>query len=688
MIEVTPKSFSRTFDDELLIVEAWGENAVRVRSFVDMNFENRLNSLIGEPDALGTVIINQDKNKTELINGKIRVVLDHRDRLTFYNEKNGVLLKEFIRLRAVKHDDGSEDAGTIEITKDFNSTLKLKSREYHSNLQGGFQVTTRFESESSEKIFGMGQYQQSYLDLKNTVLELAQRNSQVSIPFYVSSLGYGFLWNNPGIGEVSFAKNMTRWKMASTNYIDYVVIAGDTPKEILRNYSDLTGKVPKMPENLLGLWQSKLRYRSPNEVMDVVKKYYALGIKLSTIAIDYFHWPKQGEYRFDEEYWPQPEQFLRTLRDEYNVEPIISIWPTVQTDAMNFNEYLENGYLVKVNRGVRLTMQIQGNTIFVDMTNEKAREYVWNLIKKNYVNKGVKYFWLDVAEPGYSVYDFDNYRYKKGTDLQIGNLYPIDYLSMISEGLGNNQSVVTLVRGGWAGAQRYGALLWSGDIDSSFEAFRNQVNTGLNVGLAGLHWWTTDIGGFHGGDPKDPEFRELLVRWFQYATFSPILRMHGDRLPHSKPLSDHGGGSMVTGAPNEIWSYGKEVEQILTKYIKIREELKPYISKLMRQAHEFGDPLMRTLFYEYPHDQNAWNIEDTYLFGDAILVAPIENYKETSREVYLPKGESWTNLWTRESFDGGKTVVVEADIQQIPIFIKTSEKGKFSKLFDVIKEEN
>ena len=129
MIEVTPKSFSRTFDDELLIVEAWGENAVRVRSFVDMNFENRLNSLIGEPDALGTVIINQDKNKTELINGKIRVVLDHRDRLTFYNEKNGVLLKEFIRLRAVKHDDGSEDAGTIEITKDFNSTLKLKSRE-------------------------------------------------------------------------------------------------------------------------------------------------------------------------------------------------------------------------------------------------------------------------------------------------------------------------------------------------------------------------------------------------------------------------------------------------------------------------------------------------------------------------------------------------------------------------------
>ncbi|HFD3554347.1 TPA: TIM-barrel domain-containing protein, partial [Enterococcus faecium] len=678
---------SRKFDDELLIIEAWGENAIRIRSFVDMNYEDRQNSLIDKPNSLNKVIINQYENKTELINGKIRAVLDHRDRLTFYNEKNDVLLKEYIRLRAVKHDDGGEDAGSVEVTKDFNSTLKLKSREYRSNMDGKFQVTTRFESDPKEKIFGMGQYQHSYLDLKNTVLELAQRNSQVSIPFYISSLGYGFLWNNPGIGEVSFAKNITRWKMYSSDYIDYVIISGNEPKEILRNYSNLTGKVPKMPDSLLGLWQSKLRYRSPEEVMDVVEKYHKRGIKLSTIAIDYFHWPKQGEYCFDEEYWPNPEKFLKTLKTDYGVEPIISIWPTVQTDAENYEKYLENGYLVKVNRGVRLTMQIQGNTIFIDMTNSEARKYVWSLIKKNYVDKGINYFWLDVAEPGYSVYDFDNYRYKKGTDLYSGNLYPIDYLSMIYEELSNEQPVITLVRGGWAGAQRFGALLWSGDIDSSFEAFRNQVNTGLNVGLAGIPWWTTDIGGFHGGNPEDPEFRELLIRWFQYATFSPILRMHGDRLPHSKPLSDHGGGSMVTGAPNEIWSYGIEVEQILTKYIKIREALKPYISTLMDKAHRFGDPIMRTLFYEYPSDNNTWAVEDTYLFGDTFLIAPIVNYKETVREVYLPINENWTNIWTGEEYDGGQTLDVEADISMIPVFIKTNQKDKFSKLLSIIKEE-
>lgn len=688
MIKVTTTSFARTYDDELLIVEAWGENAIRVRSFADTNFKERLNALLPNANkASKNVKINQYNDCTELVNGKIRVVLDHRNRLIFYNEKNDVLLKEFIRLRAVKHDDGSEDAGTVEITKDFNSTLKLKAREYRSNLSQGFKTTVRFESNPNEKIFGMGQYQQNFLNLKNTVLELAQRNSQVSIPFYISSLGYGFLWNNPGIGEVSFAKNITRWSMANTDYIDYWITAGTGPKDILRNYSDVTGKVPKMPDNLLGLWQSKLRYRTTDEVMDVVKKYHDKHIQLSVIAIDYFHWPKQGEYKFDEEYWLEPEKMIRNLRDNYQVEPIVSVWPTVQTDAENYETYLENGYLVKVNRGVRLTMQIQGNTVFIDMTNEEARKYVWKLLKKNYVNKGIKYFWLDVAEPGYSVYDFDNYRYKKGSDLQCGNIYPVDYLSMISDGLRDKGPVVTLVRGGWAGAQRQGALLWSGDIDSSFEAFRNQVNTGLNVGLAGFPWWTTDIGGFHGGDPQNPEFRELLVRWFQYATFSPILRMHGDRQPHSKPLSNHGGGSMVTGAPNEIWSYGPEVEEILTKYLRIREAIKPYISQLMTEAHQSGDPLMRTLFYEYPEDKNAWEIDNTYLLGQDILVAPIEDYQSTGREVYLPGKEQWTNLWTGEDYLGGQSISVNAKLDQIPIFIKTSSKLKFTKLFKLIKEE-
>lgn len=319
-----------------------------------------------------------------------------------------------------------------------------------------------------------------------------------------------------------------------------------------------------------------------------------------------------------------------------------------------------------------MTMQIQGNTVFIDMTNRFARSYVWSLIKNNYARNGFMRYWLDVAEPGYSTYDFVNYRYSKGTDLQVGNLYPVDYLRMVYEGSKNQlDSVVTLVRGAWAGAQRYGALAWSGDIDSSFEAFRNQVNTGLNMGIAGLPWWTTDIGGFHGGHPEDPEFRELLMRWFEYATFSPVLRMHGDRQPHGKPLSSSGGGAMVTGAPNEIWSYGPEVERVMTKFIKIREALKDYLEELMVIAHESGLPLMRPLFYEFPKDDKAWCIENTYMLGDSLLVAPIVNYKERSREVYLPRGAVWENLSTGEKIAGGQTAKAVAPVDLIPVFKRT-----------------
>lgn len=683
MITIKDNRIVKKYDDELLIIEPWGENSLRVRSFLDQHFIDRENALT-EPYKLNEAAIKTSyKNKhATIVNGKIKAVLDHRDRLTFYNEKGELLLKEFIRLRAVKHDDGSEDVGTIEITKDFNSTLKLKSREYRANNDGAnFRTKVRFEPNEDEKIFGMGQYQHTYLDLKNTMLELAQRNSQMSVPFYVSNKNYGFLWNHPGIGKVTFAKNMTEWEMYGTDYIDYWITAGDTPKEITEQYTSVSGRVPDMPDNLLGLWQSKLRYRTPEEVLEVVEGYDKRGIQLSTIAIDYFHWPKQGEYRFDSDFWPEPEKLVNTLKEKYQVEPMISIWPTVQSDAYNYEDYIEGGYLIKVNRGVRLTMQIQGSTVFMDTTNPQAREYVWSLIKKNYKDIGIDYYWVDVAEPGYATYDFENYRYNSGPAVESGNLYPNGYLKMVYDGnKDTNEAVVTLVRGAWAGAQKYGALAWSGDIDSSFKAFHNQVNTGLNMGMAGIPWWTTDIGGFHGGNPEDSEFRELMVRWFQYSTFSPILRMHGDRLPHSKPLSDSGGGSMPTGAPNEIWSYGSEVETIMTNFIEIRNSIKKYLSKTMTEAHEKGYPVMRTLFYEFPNDEKAWQVDNTYMLGADILVAPIMNYEQRSRQVYLPIGENWVHLFTGKVYIGGKNYDVAAPLEQIPVFIKESVYEDFNEV--------
>lgn len=691
MITVHNDYFVKKYDNELLVVEAWGNDSLRIRSFADRKFIDHNNALLDKPtsDFSNIEVKKLDDTSASIRNGGISAVLDHRNRLTFFNKKGEVILQEFIRLRAVKHDDGSEDVGTIEITKDFNSTLKLQSREYIANGNGAnFKVTQRFESNNCEKIYGMGQYQHNFLNLKYTVLELAQRNSQMSIPFYVSSLGYGFLWNNPGIGKVSFSKNVTEWEMVGSKYIDYWITSGETPKKILEKYTSVTGRVPAMPDKYLGLWQSKLRYRTPEDVIEVLEGYKKRNIQISTIAIDYFHWPAQGEYKFDEKFWPNPKQLIETIKEEYNVEPIISIWPTVQSDAENYGDYLEGGYLVNVNRGIRLTMQIQGSTVFVDTTNPEARDYVWKRIEKNYKALGIDLFWIDVAEPGYSVYEFDNVRYHAGPVVESANLFPNSFLKMVYDGNQDRDSVVTLVRGAWAGAQRYGALAWSGDVDSSFESFKNQVHTGLNMGLAGIPWWTTDIGGFHGGNPEEQEFRELVIRWFQYATFSPVLRMHGDRLPHSKPLSNSGGGSMPTGAPNEIWSYGPEVENILSDYLEIREVLKPYLSTLMNEAHDNGSPIMRTLFYQYPEDTEAWEVEnDTYMLGNSLLIAPIMNYKDRTRKVYLPKGRVWKNLLNGELMEGGQYYEVSAEIQQIPVFLDTSSSFDLSDLENLYKEK-
>ena len=535
----------------------------------------------------------------------------------------------------------------------------------------------------------MGQYQQTFLNLKNCSIELAQRNSQSSVPFYISSKGYCFLWNNPGVGKVNFAKNITEWQLYSTKVLDYWITAGDTPAEIEEKYAEVAGKVPMMPDYALGLWQSKMRYQTQDEVMEVARRYKEKGITPSVIVIDFFHWTEQGHFDFDERYWPDPAKMIKEL-DEMGIKAMISVWPTVSTNAKTYQEFLENGYLIHVDRGVKMTMQQLGNTVFIDTTNPNAQKYVWSKLKESYVSKGFKLFWLDVAEPGYMVYDFDNYRYYNGPSLQVANLYPLEYTKMVYDGLKEEgeENIVSLVRCAWAGSQRYGALAWSGDIDSSFKAFRNQVNSGLNMGIAGIPWWTTDIGGFHGGNPEDEEFRELMIRWFQYGTFTPVLRMHGDRQPHSEPLGTDGGGQCSSGAPNEIWSYGEENEKIFTKYIRIREALKPYIKELMKEAHEKGTPIMRPLFYDFPNDKTAWNIENTFMFGPDILVAPIINYKEREREVYLPTGENWIDANTGKQYSGGNYYTIDADIDSIPVFYKlNNEAVKLPMFKDIVRGE-
>ncbi len=670
MLRREDNSLILEFAGERLVIEPWGKDSLRVRSTMRAAFEDQDWALVrGQRSEEPEITIAGDASAS-ITHGRITARVDPRGQLAFFNQKGELLLEEFMRVRlgSMVSGDGQIDQAAVTY---FNSALCIYPREFKPIIGGDYALTVRFESRPEEKIFGMGQYQHGFLNQKNCVLELAQRNSQASVPFALSSLGYGFLWNNPAIGKVSFGKNCTEWAALSTKQLDYWITAGDEPAEILANYAAVTGTVPMMPEYGMGLWQCKLRYRTQDELLYVAREYKRRGLPIDVIVVDFFHWPMQGEYKFDSDFWPDPAAMIAEL-EGMGIKLMVSIWPTIDRQSSQFAEMYEKGLLVRTERGVITTMEFLGDTVFYDPTNPKAREHVWKLVKQNYYDKGVRIFWLDEAEPEYAVYDFDHYRYYLGPNLQVGNIYPVKYAQGFYEGMvaEGQENIVNLLRCAWAGSQRYGALVWSGDIDSSFESLRNQLAAGLNMGLAGIPWWTTDIGGFHGGVNDDPSFRECLIRWFQFATFSPVLRMHGDREPHSAPLSSSGGGMCVSGAPNELWSFGDEAYAILEKYLRLRERMRPYVRSLMSAAHESGSPIIRPLFYDFPADDRAWDIEDAYMFGPDVLVAPILFEGQRARDVYLPIGTRWVSHGSGEVFDGGQVVNESAPLDHLPVLFR------------------
>ncbi len=224
--------------------------------------------------------------------------------------------------------------------------------------------------------------------------------------------------------------------------------------------------------------------------------------------------------------------------------------------------------------------------------------------------------------------------------------------------------ILTLNRSAWAGSQRYGAAVWSGDIKADFESLAQQVRAGLSMAVSGIPWWTTDIGGFQGGDAEDPEFRELMVRWFQFGVFCPITRLHGDREPRMTP------GPTMTGGPNEVWSFGADVFAILARQLRLRESLRPYLKAQMAKTALTGLPTMRPLLVDHPADPAVWAIDDQYFFGDDLMVAPVTALGARSRTVYLPQGADWRDVWTGDVRPGGASYTVAAPLERIPVFTK------------------
>ena len=642
MIQAGERTITIYNESETVRIEAWGQG-LRVRSTI----------LPGLPDNDWALDVPVEK----------------------YPVKTGEDFIEVCGIRCTVNEGRlifSRDGKTVLEEKSYPWALHKTARTYKLiNMADSFKATLSFEPQD-EILHGMGQYRDSVYDLKGTVLEMAPRNSQISVPFVVSSAGYGFLWNNPAIGAASFGGNVTEWKAEAAKCIDYWITAAETPAEILSRYTEVTGHASPIADELLGLWQCRLRYRTQDEVLEVAREYKRLGIKLDVIVIDFFHWDYQGDWSFDPEYWPDPQAMVDELA-EMGTKVMVSVWPTIDSRSVNFQELKDRGFLIRTDRGINSAMDFFGRMYFFDSTNPDAREYGYQILKKNYGQYGIDMFWLDEAEPEYTVTDYDHYRQFIGPVAETGNFYSRQHARMLYDGQKKDgmEAPLNLIRCAWVGSPRFGALVWSGDVQSTFREMKHQMINGINMGVAGIPWWISDTGGFYDGFVDNEEFRELLVRWFQWACFTPVLRMHGDRLPHIPELTkdiDHGGGFCFAGAPNELWSYGEEVYEILHKYLDIREGMKDYIKEAMKETIETGLPLIRAMFIEYPEDSECWKIPDEYMFGSKYLVAPVSDYKARSRQVYLPEGD-W-KAWDTEEIihSNGEYIEAAAPLDYMPVY--------------------
>ncbi len=646
MSKISVKNNSIIFEarDELALIEPYGENCVRVRATRNSKLsDERFTLLPPENDNASANL--EDDGTAVLKNGKLTVSV------------------------------GRSWAGSrIEFKRDGKTVLS--TREEHdlavryTHLEGDNYRTRVYFDAYDEHIYGLGQEQQGFFDRKGCTYDLMHCNTKSTVPVIYSSLGYGFLWNNPSPGMVEFGLNHTVWSADSCYQVDYLVFVGDTPAEVLNRYARLTGFAPKMPQWAAGFWQSRCRYESQEELMEVAREYHRRGIPVDAIVIDFFHWTEQGNCDFDPEYWPDPKAMIDELKG-MGMRPVVSYWPTINPKSRNWSEMDDRKLVIRTENGQYGTFDFWGQQTYIDMTNPDARSFVWEQIKKTYIEYGIRTFWLDEAEPEVHPQQFNNLKTYAGNMAQTALMYPYYYAKCFYDGLKSEgeDEIVLLTRAAYPGSQKFGALVWNGDIISSFNALKESVISGLSMAMCGIPWWNSDIGGFFSGDTESDYFRELIIRWFQFGLFSPVMRLHGTRNRQSDYVDRNPGIICPGGGYNEIWRFGEENYPVIKDLILLRESLKPYILKCAEKTSETGEPIMRPMFFDFPEDENCYRLSDQYMFGPDILFAPIVNQGQTERDVYLPNGR-WIRTSDKSVRSGGQFVTEKAEVSEFIAFVK------------------
>jgi alpha-D-xyloside xylohydrolase len=541
-------------------------------------------------------------------------------------------------------------------------------------------VDAAFSADAGEHYFGLGQHQNTPVDLRGLKLTVwhdyqgSGNNRQIiGFPFLVSTRNYAILWDNPARTKAEIAVNgKTSWSSEAGKAIAFYLIVADNSDGIYTQYRALTGTAPLPPKAAFGLIQSKARYVSQNELFGVAQDYRSRHYPCDILVVDWFHWKKLGDLALSTGAWPDAKGMNAQLHD-MGFHTMITVWPGFSSESSNYNE-VTSKKLVLTDANGNVAPHPKDPWLrrdaTIDSTNPAARVWLWNKVLTGYRADGFDYFWMDETEPDTEWHDLFC---SLGPCAFVYNIYPLVHTSALYEGQRSmsNERVLILARDAYIGAQRNGTTFWSSDIQPTWQALREQIPTGLNMCASGLPYWSSDTAGWQGLpkashpphvllDPtdardtvgQDDDYPELFVRWFQFSAFCPTFRLHGQR------------------KHNELWSYGKEAEPILVKYAKLRYQLMPYIYAQAHKTEETGAPFMRALFMDFPSDPLVLTVNDEYMFGPAFLVAPVTWQNTTSRTVYLPAGTDWYDYWTNQRYTGGQTITATAPIDTLPLYVR------------------
>src|SRR5450432_3235898 len=580
--------------------------------------------------------VQSTDDETTITTGALRVVVARKDDAITYNNLEGLKLVQ---------------EGTRKLMP-----VKVNGEEtYHAesffNIYG-----------SREGLYGLGQHQAGVWNYRGESVDISQDNTNIAVPFLVSSKGYGIYWNNDSRGKFNnrFA-NYLYITSEVADVIDYYFFYGPDLDKVIAGYRELTGQAPMFGKWAYGFWQCKNRYKSQEEILAVAHKYRELEIPLDNIVQDWFWWNRKGEHVFNKNY-PDPKGMVDELHRE-NVHLMISVWPFFEPGSSVYDEMDKKGWFVDKFKFAKPPYHAAGMAVY-DASSPEARKYYWNLMEKALFNIGVDAWWLDTTEPeteGQEENILLGHKLAIGSGDRYVNLFPLFTTGADHDGqrsASDKKRVFILSRSAFAGDQRYGVTAWSGDVLSDWLSYKRQIPAGLNYSVSGLPYWTTDIGGFiSGGNLNDPNFRELFVRWFQFGAFSPIFRVHGTRNPDE----------------NELWSYGADAQKILVDYDTLRYRLMPYIYSEAWQVTSKHGTLMRPLVMDFREDVNAQNVGDQYMYGPAILVNPVTEPGAQERRLYLPQAK-WFDFWTgapnNVAADGGKFIDAPAPIDRMPLYVR------------------